>query len=552
MSKNAVGGGWTADAASVTLFFVPVLHPLLIPLVGVPSHLLWWVHVFPVAVSAYRYGRAGAVLAVLLSAMAVMVGERLFGAGYGIPANWETAIALTTALTATNLLVAGFALSTGWAARRLHDLAYRDELTSLHNRRHLEEVLADSGSSAGFAILFLDLDDLKTVNDSLGHAAGDAVLVAFSDRLRGCVQPEDTVARWAGDEFVVLIGGVSDASGATAVAERIQDALARPVMVSGVEVTISANIGIALGEAGGDFERLLREADTALYRAKEGGTGAYRLFDHQMHAEARRRLTIVNGLRRAIENGELVNYYQPIFDAQNGGIRGAEALVRWRHPEQGMIPPGDFIPLAEASGLIVDIGRAVLAQALRDLQHWQAEDLLPEGFYLTINVSAVELQQKSFVEHFTDACRQVGVDTGRLVIEITETAVMATERPAVMPLHRLKENGLRLAIDDFGSGYSSLRYLHRMPVDILKIDRELVQQIDEDQTSIVQPIVDFASALGLDVIAEGIETETQIARLRALGVTGLQGFALGRPGPAGDLFGLAPAEERGPQLASRR
>jgi len=533
--ENRSSQGHVLELTALLLFFVPACHPLLIPLVGVPSHLLWWSHVFSAAVVAYRYGRYGSVAVVSLSAIAVVAGERLFGHGYGSPAGWETVAALATALTVTNVLVVGFAIYARRAAARLHEYAYRDRLTGLPNRRYLEAILHDPASrgKGSRALLFVDLDDFKTINDTLGHTVGDIILVAFVKRLMSCLRPVDIVARWAGDEFVILLHDLPAPETATKLAQRIHDSLNRPIAVQDVSISIQASIGIAIGESHEPPETLLREADTAVYEAKARGHGNYQLFDRQMHKAATNRFTILNGLKRAIEHGEIINHYQPIHDTRDNQILGVEALARWQDPDKGLVSPDNFIPLAESSGLIVDVGRRGIEVALADVASWQRQGLLCADFFLNINVSPVELRDPEFESGIRDACQRHGIEPSGIVLEITESALMDKELCSLNALEKLRSLNMRLAIDDFGSGYSSLAYLHRLPADILKIDREIVSQLTSGEAQIVKPIVEIAAALNLEVIAEGVENEYQVRHLDHLGVTRLQGFGLSRPAPAG-------------------
>jgi len=523
--------GRVLEIAAVLGFLLPACHPLLIPFVGVPSHLLWWSHVLSAAVVAYRYGGYGSIVIVSLSAVAVVLGERLFGHGYGSPASWETVAALATALTFTNMLVVGFAIYARRSVARLHEYAYQDRLTGLPNRRYLDAVLRDPATrgSANRALLFVDLDDFKTINDTLGHTAGDTILIAFVERLLNCLRPEDVVARWAGDEFVILIHKLRSPDIATQLARRIHDSLSRPIMVQNVNISIQASIGIAIGNGDDRPETLLREADTAVYEAKARGHGNYQIFDRRMHKAAANRFTILNGLKRAIEHGEIINHYQPIHDARDKRIVGVEALVRWQDPESGLVPPGSFIALAESSGLIVDVGRSVLELALTDLASWRRQGLLCPDFFLSLNASPVELRHVEFESRFVSTCQRHGIEPSSIMLEITESALMDEEQCALSVLQRLRGMSMRLAIDDFGSGYSSLAYLHRLPADVLKIDRELVGQLASGEAPIVKPIVEIAAALDLAVVAEGVENDHQLRQLQQLGVTRVQGFGLSRP-----------------------
>jgi diguanylate cyclase (GGDEF)-like protein len=427
--------------------------------------------------------------------------------------------------------------------------ALHDELTGLPNRMlffdRLTVALGRAKRHAPVAVLFLDLDRFKLVNDSLGHDAGDQLLVQVACRLSSALRESDTIARFGGDEFVVLCEDVVSADEVVGVAERLSQSLAAPIALADGEVFITTSIGIAFSEGPGQTpQALLRDADAALYRAKELGRGGYELFNEQMRARAVERLATVNALHRAIERDELLLYYQPIVELVSGSIVGMEALVRWQHHERGLVPPTEFIPLAEESGLIVELGRWVLREACRQARSWSEE--LPASARLTmsVNLSARELQHPMVVEEVADALASARVDPRRLVLEITESVLMNDARATLDRLQQLRDLGVRLAIDDFGTGYSSLASLRRLPVDILKIDKSFIDGlgVDRDESAITRTVVRLAQALGLEIVAEGVERAEVAAELLALGCHLAQGYHFSRPLPASELEQLLRAQ----------
>ena len=375
----------------------------------------------------------------------------------------------------------------------------------------------------------MDLDNFKVINDSLGHEAGDKLLVAVAERLRTCVRPQDTVARLGGDEFVALLEDLADAGTVARVADRIMDELREPFDIEGQKLHTSASIGIALGSAsGGD---LLRAADTAMYRAKENGKGRYEVFREAMHDRALEQLRLENDLRAVLEREELAVHYQPKVSLRTGKVVGLEALLRWRHPEYALLSPGDFMPLAEQTGLIVPIGRWVLLETCRQVRAWQE---IHPPLMACVNLSVRQLRQTDFVAEILD---ETGLDPGSLVLEITEDAVMEDAQSAIGTLKRLKSSGIKLSIDDFGTGYSSLSYLRRLPVDYLKIDRSFVERLGEDRRNaeIVSGTITLAHSLGLEAVAEGVENAVQLERLREMGCDLAQGNHFSRPLAAVDV-----------------
>jgi diguanylate cyclase (GGDEF)-like protein/PAS domain S-box-containing protein len=416
-------------------------------------------------------------------------------------------------------------------------LRYRvlhDALTGLPNRLSFVDSLGESLAKAAISgspvgILFLDLDHFKLINDSLGHHAGDALLRAVAPRLRSHLRPGDVVARFGGDEFGVLIDRLADEGEAMAIADRVAAAFAQPFAIDGVEHFVSASIGVAVAGASGErpanAELLIRDADAAMYRAKEGGRSRCVLFDAEMRAAAMRRLEIERDLRQAIEGDELALYYQPVVNLRSGEINGLEALVRWRHPERGMLDPGEFVSIAEDSGMIEPIGRWVQERACRQALTWQ--QLRPDArpFDVAVNLSARQAAHRDLPSVVEEVLARTGLDPVHLRLEITESVLVDESATAIASLQALSELGVRLVLDDFGTGYSSLAYLNRFPFDALKIDRSFVEAlgIEQEATAIVEAIIGMACGLSLEVIAEGVESEVQLSELQRLGCDFAQG-----------------------------
>ncbi|MDQ3472344.1 MAG: bifunctional diguanylate cyclase/phosphodiesterase, partial [Acidobacteriota bacterium] len=376
-----------------------------------------------------------------------------------------------------------------------------------------------------------DLDRFKNINDSLGHIAGDQLLVATARCLEDCMRPMDTVARLGGDEFAILLDGLETAADAILVAERIQQALTRPFMLNGHEVFVTTSIGITLSNTGyEDPENVLRDADTAMYRAKESGKARFEVFDSSMHSHAVALLQLENDLRRAIERREFRVYYQPIIDLETDEVSGFEALVRWYHPERGLVPPDEFISIAEETGLIVDIGIGVLRESCRQLREWQST-LGLKSLSVAVNLSAKQFAQPDLVSQVKEILQETGLEAQYLKLEITETVVMENAEVARTMLSQLCALGVQLSIDDFGTGYSSLSYLHRFPVKTLKIDRSFIGRMSAngENCEVVKTINTLANNLGMSVVAEGIETETQLSQLKAMGCGYGQGYIFSRP-----------------------
>jgi diguanylate cyclase (GGDEF)-like protein len=417
--------------------------------------------------------------------------------------------------------------------------ALHDPLTSLANRTlfldRLEHAVARAEREGlSHSVLFIDLDRFKDVNDNFGHATGDALLIEVGRRLREVTRETDTVARFGGDEFAVLIESVADQSAAARVAMAIIDRLRHVFVIEGEEIFITASIGIALTHRRG--EDPLRDADLAMYRAKSEGNDRYEFFAAGMRAEMLERLQLEVDLKQALDRGEFVLHYQPIVELSTGTINGVEALIRWQHPKRGLLLPDEFIPLAEETGVIFSIGRWVLREACRTASAWRPGDDAP---YVTVNLAPIQLQQLDLVEEISAILVTTGLDPSRLMLEITESSLLDDSR-AIRTLRGLKELGVRLAVDDFGTGYSSLIYLRRFPLDALKIPKTFIEQLADgsDNAALTQAIIDLGRAFGLDVIAEGIERVEQLDRLRALGCTLGQGFLLARPQDAAAIDGL--------------
>jgi len=416
---------------------------------------------------------------------------------------------------------------------QLRHQALHDSLTGLPNRAlvldRAERMLAAARRTHGSAsLLFIDLDNFKEINDGFGHATGDELLAAVAARLRRVTRDTDTVARLGGDEFVVLVenGTMADASGL--LAERVQDVLRPPFSLGGHDYLVSASIGIATA-TDGTAENLLQEADVAMYKAKSSGKNCCVSFRPRMRHAAHARLQLEMDLAAAIHGGELCVHYQPIFNLEHNDICGMEALVRWQHPERGLLPPSEFIPLAEASGrLIVDVGRHVLSEACHAAADWQQMEARLD---VAVNISARQLESAAIVNDVANALAASGLEPSRLVLEVTETAMMHDPDAVVARMTKLKSLGVRLSVDDFGTGYSSLASLRRFPVDVLKIDRSFVESISKspEDASVVQTLVSLGRTLGLEVVAEGVELVSQLEAVREAGCNGAQGFLLGRP-----------------------
>jgi diguanylate cyclase (GGDEF)-like protein len=416
--------------------------------------------------------------------------------------------------------------------------AFHDSLTDLPNRSLFSDYLklaierSKRQSDYLFGVLFLDLDRFKYINDSLGHSSGDLLIVELARRLQGCLRQVDTVSRFGGDEFAILLDGIKDPSDAIRVAEKIQEELLRPFELGGHEAFTSASIGIAMSSAGYDQpDYILRDADTAMYRAKDAGKACYELFDLEMHSRAVIRMRLENDLRRAVERNEFCVHYQPIVSVQSGGLSGFEALVRWQHPERGLVAPSEFIPVAEETGLIVALGPWILEESCRQMQEWHSLHPANRALTMNVNLSSKQLIQSGLVQEVKTILQRTGLGARSLKLEITESVVMENAELATNMLRQLSDLNVHLCIDDFGTGYSSLSYLHRFPVDTLKIDRSFVNRIEEkdENVEIVRTIATLARNLGMEVVAEGVESSEQLACLRALNCEYAQGYHFSQP-----------------------
>jgi diguanylate cyclase (GGDEF)-like protein/PAS domain S-box-containing protein len=424
----------------------------------------------------------------------------------------------------------------------VHD-ALHDRLSGLPNRTLFIDRLTQAievlpTRTGALAVLFLDVDRFKVINDGMGHEAGDEVLLQLSRRLAALMRPGDTVARFGGDEFVVLCDGLTHPGQAGDIARRLQDAISEPILVGDSEVVITMSAGIAIGTSDEDVAGdLLRNADAAMYRAKRDGGAHALVFDERMRDEAQVRLGTELELRRALSAGELRLHYQPVVDLRTRVITGVEALLRWEHPTRGLVPPSEIIPIAEETGLIVPIGEWALREACEQLMRWQEANPRRVPLTMAVNLSGVQLEHASFVERTGEILAATGVDASTLTMEITETVLMRDAGQALQVLEALKALGVALSIDDFGTGYSSLSYLKRFPVDVLKVDRSFVDGLgtDAEDQAIVQAIVALAESMGMTTIAEGLETQTQLDALRALDCLSAQGYLLGRPMPAAEM-----------------
>ena len=420
------------------------------------------------------------------------------------------------------------------AAEEIAHLAYHDALTGLPNRPLFIDrlIIALAQASRGrhqLAVLFLDLDRFKDINDSIGHSIGDALLKSLAERIQRCVRDGDTVARFGGDEFTLLIPRIEQIEEAAKIAQKIIETVKIPFVIQEHELFVTASIGVSVFPADGqDPETLVRNADTAMYRAKEQGRDSYRLYAPAMNARALERLALENMLRKAIAQDELVLHYQPLIDTQTHAVVGAEALLRWRHPELGLLLPAHFISTAETSGLILSLGDWVLETACIQARAWQRRN---PNIFVSVNLSARQFQQSDLVEQIRRILDGTGLRPSALQLEITESNAMQNAENTIRTLRELKALGVRIAMDDFGTGYSSLSYLKRFPIDVLKLDSTFINDITTDASSaaIVSASIAMAHSLGLNVVAEGVETETQMAMLSKESCDVLQGFLFSGP-----------------------
>jgi diguanylate cyclase (GGDEF)-like protein len=441
----------------------------------------------------------------------------------------------------------------------LHE-AYHDMLTGLPNRAlftdRLGRAVMRTKRPVGylFAVLFLDLDGFKVVNDSLGHMAGDQLLIGIGRRLEACVRAGDTVARLGGDEFAILVNDIRDVDDAVAIVDRIQRELSLPFPLGGHEVFTSASIGIASSDPRYDRPvEMLRDADTAMYRAKALGKAHHVVFDQAMHTSVVNRLRLETDLRRALDRNEFWVAYQPIVELETGRVAGFEALVRWQHPERGLVSPAEFIPAAEETGLIIPLDLWVFRDACHQMRTWHDEFPAALPLMLSVNLSSKQFAHLNLIDRIDEILAETGIDPTCLRLEITESAIMTQPEAATAKLRQIKERGISLSMDDFGTGYSSLSYLHKFPFNVLKIDRSFVSRIGPqgDDSEIVATIVALAHNLGMKVVAEGVETAEQVDRLRSLNCQYGQGYFFARP-LAADAAALRLAAIDSPDRPARR
>jgi diguanylate cyclase (GGDEF)-like protein len=420
---------------------------------------------------------------------------------------------------------------------KIEYMAHHDALTDLANRVLLNERLEQAlgrriHREEMVAVHHLDLDQFKAVNDTFGHPVGDKLLKIVADRLRGLVRETDTIARMGGDEFVVVQSPITDPAAATCLAQRIIGSLGEPFEIDGHQTVIGVSIGIAVGPGDGlRPDRLLRNADLALYRAKGDGRGIFRFFEPAMDLQMQTRRIMERDLRRALPGGEFELHYQPVVNLAQNEISGFEALIRWHHPEKGMVAPAAFIPLAEEIGFIVPLGEWVIRQACATAAQWPGE------LHVAVNISAVQFRSPGLLQVIVGALAASGLQPTRLEIEITETVLLQNKEATLAVLHQLRALGVRIAMDDFGTGYSSLTYLQCFPFDKIKIDRSFVKDITENTGSlnIVRAVAGLANGMGMTTIAEGVETEEQLEKIKSEGCTEMQGFLFSRPLPAAEI-----------------
>lgn len=435
------------------------------------------------------------------------------------------------------------------AEEMIYFQAYYDLLTGLPNRTLFKDHLALAIAQAKrngqpFAVMFLDLDRFKVVNDTLGHMAGDELLQAVGARLRDCLREGDTLARVGGDEFTILLPAIDSKEDASKIAGKILLALKRPFVLENQELFVSVSIGIAIYPQDGEtLDALIKNADIAMYHMKGLGKDGYQLYSERMNALFCQHLSLENGMRKALETGQFAVFYQPQVDVRAGKIVGVEALIRWRHPVRGLVSPTEFIPLAEETGLIAPISEWMLRTACAEITRWHRAGLPPVR--LAINFSALQVEQRDFVDMIAHMLDEAGFSGEHLEIELTESAIMKDMESVAHKLRTMNDLGIKIAVDDFGTGYSSLSYLHQLPIHTLKIDRSFIHGINGDtqEASIVNAIIAMANGLGLGIIAEGVETKTQLDYLRARGCAHMQGFLFSRPLPAEAAWGLL-REER--------
>jgi diguanylate cyclase (GGDEF)-like protein/PAS domain S-box-containing protein len=438
------------------------------------------------------------------------------------------------------------------AELKIEHMAHHDALTGLANRvqlyDRLEQALAQPAHGRMVAVHHLDLDRFKAVNDTFGHHAGDGLLKVVASRLRELVRASDTIARIGGDEFVIVQSPISEPSEATLLAERVIAAMAEPFEIDGHQSAAGASVGIAVSPGDGDdSETLLRNADLALYRAKEDGRGTFRFFESGMDEHMQRRRSMEQDMRRALPAGQFELYYQPVVNLQTSAISGFEALIRWNHPQRGLISPATFIPLAEESGFIIPLGEWVIRQACLTAAQW------PNHLHVAINISASQFRSAGLMQVILGALGASGLKPTRLEIEITETVLLQDREATLAILHQLRALGIRIAMDDFGIGYSSLTYLQSFPFDKIKIDRSFVKDVTENAGSlnIVRAVASLANGMGMTATAEGVETNEQLDRITAEGCTEMQGYLFSRPLPARDIERLFLSRQKAESASER-
>jgi diguanylate cyclase (GGDEF)-like protein len=418
-------------------------------------------------------------------------------------------------------------------------MASHDALTDLPNQtlfyEKMEKFLVRGREAEPVAVLSLDLDKFKSVNDTLGHPVGDKLLQEAARRLRSCIREADLAARLGGDEFAVLQPAVEQPQAVTALATRLIDVVGAPYLLDGNQVVVAVSVGITVAPGDGTQpDALMKNADLALYRAKADGGGAYRFFEAEMDARMQERRALELDLRKALVNGEFELYYQPVITMQTGAIAGFEALIRWHHPQRGMIVPADFIPLAEEIGLIIAIGEWVLRQACREAALW------PPAMTVAVNLSPAQFKSRNLLPAIVAALAEASLPAGRLELEITESVLLQDTATTLATLRQLQDLGVTIAMDDFGTGYSSLSYLRSFPFDRIKIDQSFVRDLsaNPESTAIIRAVVGLGSSLGIATTAEGVETLDQLERLRTEGCDAVQGYFFSQPRPASEIRGL--------------
>jgi diguanylate cyclase (GGDEF)-like protein len=468
----------------------------------------------------------------------------------GVQAGRHAPIPAATAIAASLLscVLAAYLGNLLWHRGAIERQAHHDELTGLPNRTLFADRLSRALAHArrndiSVAVMFVDLDRFKEVNDSFGHAAGDELLRQVAGRLQSCMREEDTVARLGGDEFALLMPHISGIEGAVKVAERLLAAFTKPITLAEQQVMVSGSVGISLfPQDGTEAQDLIEGADAAMYRAKEQGRNTYEIYSPALRTQAHERLAVESALHKALANDELILHYQPKVDLRTGAIIGAEALVRWNHPEKGLLFPGHFVPVAEQSGQVVALGEFVIAAACEQLKQWRSEGL--PWFTVAVNVSARQLRH-GLVDYVAAALRSTGLEPGSLELELTESAALESVDVTVQELSELRAMGVGCSIDDFGTGYSGLSYLSRLPIDGLKIDKSFVDAITSAGDTIVDAVIALGHSLHLKVIAEGVETADQLAYLARRGCDQIQGYLFSKPIPADDFARLVRSHRAG-------